>query len=543
MLSPTSSHRICKAAWAAPALVARASKSVGSAARSLLRMRDIRRLRAAMSRAGVSGPGRRRPSRVLEAEEAVHPPAAILPPEQEGDSRAPAMGPCARRSRWPCRHRGGDLDRLVLRVGPHACLRGADHRAVVRTAPGSAPGARRAHRHRVVLRRDRCRRIRLPAQPALAAVPGGRGVAARRYPGTPGDHALGGGWADVGTRPVVSRFRFPQGDVRLSPRPPRGGGGISSTAMIQRHLLQTAAALAADYLDGLATRAVAPTQAALEGLRALERPLPDGPTDPTTVLAELHAVASPATIASAGGRFFGFVVGGSLPVALAASWLATAWDQDAGLAVLGPGAAALEEVALRWLLEALRLPAGSAGGFVTGATMANFTALAAARHALLKRAGWDVEAQGLFGAPALTVVVGEEVHVSLLKALGLLGLGRDRVVRVPTDAQGRIRADLLPSLDERTIVCLQAGNVNTGASDPVGAITRVAQRARAWVHVDGAFGLWAAAAPARAPLVAGVEEAESWALDAHKWLNVPYDSGIALCRDPAALQGAMATAA
>ncbi|HEX9485421.1 MAG TPA: pyridoxal-dependent decarboxylase [Gemmatimonadales bacterium] len=313
--------------------------------------------------------------------------------------------------------------------------------------------------------------------------------------------------------------------------------------MIQRHLLQTAAALAADYLDGLATRAVAPTQAALEGLRALERPLPDGPTDPTTVLAELHAVASPATIASAGGRFFGFVVGGSLPAALAASWLATAWDQDAGLAVLGPGAAALEEVALRWLLEALRLPAGSAGGFVTGATMANFTALAAARHALLKRAGWDVEAQGLFGAPALTVVVGEEVHVSLLKALGLLGLGRDRVVRVPTDAQGRIRADLLPSLDERTIVCLQAGNVNTGASDPVGTITRVAQRARAWVHVDGAFGLWAAAAPARAPLVAGVEEAESWALDAHKWLNVPYDSGIALCRDPAALQGAMATTA
>jgi glutamate/tyrosine decarboxylase-like PLP-dependent enzyme len=313
--------------------------------------------------------------------------------------------------------------------------------------------------------------------------------------------------------------------------------------MTQRLLLQTAAGLAADYLDDLAARAVAPTPAALEGLRALDRPLPDGPADPTAVLRELHAIASPATIASAGGRFFGFVVGGSLPAALAASWLATAWDQDAGLAVLGPGAAALEEVALHWLLEALQLPTGSAGGFVTGATMANFTALAAARHALLERVGWDVEARGLFGAPPLAVVVGEEVHVSLLKALGLLGLGRDRVVRVPTDAQGRIRADQLPTLDERTIVCLQAGNVNTGASDPVGEIAGIAHRAQAWVHVDGAFGLWAAAAPTRAHLVAGVAEADSWALDAHKWLNVPYDSGIALCRDPAALRGAMATAA
>jgi glutamate/tyrosine decarboxylase-like PLP-dependent enzyme len=313
--------------------------------------------------------------------------------------------------------------------------------------------------------------------------------------------------------------------------------------MTQRHLLQTAAALAVDYLDGLATRAVAPTPAALERLRTFDRPFPDGPADAAAVLQELHAVASPATIASAGGRFFGFVVGGSLPAALAASWLASAWDQDAGLAVLGPGAAALEAVALRWLLEALHLPAGSAGGFVTGATMANFTALAAARHALLERVGWDVEARGLFGAPPLTVVVGDEVHVSLLKALGLLGLGRERVVRVPADAQGRIRVDQLPSLDERTIVCLQAGNVNTGASDPVGEIARVAHRVHAWVHVDGAFGLWAAAAPARAHLVGGVREADSWALDAHKWLNVPYDSGIALCRDPAALQGAMATAA
>src|SRR5437870_12947164 len=237
--------------------------------------------------------------------------------------------------------------------------------------------------------------------------------------------------------------------------------------MTQRTVLQTAAALAAEYLAGLPTRSVAPTPAALARLRSLDRPLPDGPVDPTAVLEELHAVGSPATMATAGGRFFGFVVGGSLPAALAASWLAAAWDQDAGLAVLAPGAAAFEEVALRWLLDALGLPPDCAGGFVTGATMANFTALAAARQAVLRRAGWDVEADGLFGAPPIGVVVGEEVHVSVLKALGLLGLGRTRVTRVPTDALRRIRADPLPPPADRTIVCLQAGNVNTGACDPV----------------------------------------------------------------------------
>ena len=313
--------------------------------------------------------------------------------------------------------------------------------------------------------------------------------------------------------------------------------------MIQHTVLHRAAALAAEYLAGLPTRSVAPTPAALARLHSLDRPFPDGPADPTAVLEELHAVGSPATMATAGGRFFGFVVGGSLPAALAASWLAAAWDQDAGLAVLAPGAAAFEEVALRWLLDALGLPPDCAGGFVTGATMANFTALAAARHAVLRRAGWDVEADGLFGAPPIGVVVGEEVHISVLKALGLLGLGRTRVTRVPTDPLGRIRADRLPPLDDRTIVCLQAGNVNTGACDPVRDICPVAHARGAWVHVDGAFGLWAAAAPARAHLVAGIAAADSWALDAHKWLNVPYDSGVALCRDGAALRAAMATQA
>ena len=310
--------------------------------------------------------------------------------------------------------------------------------------------------------------------------------------------------------------------------------------MNQRELLQTAAALAADYLDSLPTRAVAPTVAALDSLRALDRPIPERPTDPLAVLRELDARGSPATIASAGGRFFGFVVGGSLPVAVAANVLAAAWDQNAGITVLAPGAAAFEAVALRWVLEALRLPPQAAGGFVTGATMANFTCLAAARYALLERSGWDVEADGLFGAPPLTVVVGDEVHVSVMKALGLLGLGRSRVVRVPTDGQGRMRADRLPPLDPRTIICIQAGNVNTGACDPVGDVSRAAHESGAWLHVDGAFGLWAAAAPARAPLVAGVEDADSWALDAHKWLNVPYDSGVALCRDAAALWRSMA---
>jgi len=313
--------------------------------------------------------------------------------------------------------------------------------------------------------------------------------------------------------------------------------------MTQHPLLHTAAALAAEYLAGLPTRSVAPTPAALARLRSLDRPFPDGPADPTAVLQELHAVGSPATMATAGGRFFGFVVGGSLPAALAASWLAAAWDQDAGLAVLAPGAAAFEEVALRWLRDALGLPPDCAGGFVTGATMANFTALAAARHAVLRRAGWDVEADGLFGAPPIAVVVGEEVHVSVLKALGLLGLGRTRVTRVPTDPLGRIRADRLPPLDDRTIVCLQAGNVNTGACDPVRDICPAAHARGAWVHVDGAFGLWAAAAPARAHLVTGIAEADSWALDAHKWLNAPYDSGVVLCRDGAAVRAAMATQA
>lgn len=308
-------------------------------------------------------------------------------------------------------------------------------------------------------------------------------------------------------------------------------------------LLHEAAARATRYLSMLESRPVAPSAAARQGLERLGGPLPEHSEDPEAVLRLLDDVGSPGTVVNAGGRYFGFVNGGALPATVAASWLAGVWDQNAGLSASSPVAAALERIALGWVVEALDLPRGAGGGLVTGATMANVSALAAARHALLQRRGWDAEAQGLFGAPPLAVVVGDEVHVSLVKALGLLGLGRDRVVRVPTDAQGRLRADALPPLSEDTIVCLQAGNVNTGAFDPAGEICARASEAGAWVHVDGAFGLWAAAAPARASLMAGFEAADSWATDAHKWLNVPYDCGIVLCREPAHLRAAMSVQA
>jgi glutamate/tyrosine decarboxylase-like PLP-dependent enzyme len=304
-------------------------------------------------------------------------------------------------------------------------------------------------------------------------------------------------------------------------------------------LLQEAADRAARYVEGLSARRVFPDDDALAGLAVFEEPLPEGPCDPASVLALLDDAGSPATVASAGGRYFGFVIGGALPVTVAATWLAAAWDQCAGLGHLSPLAQKLEDVARGWLLDLLDLPCGAAIGYTTGATMANFTCLAAARHAILARQDWNVEERGLFGAPEIRVVVGEEVHASVRKALGLVGFGRERVERVPVDAEGRMRADALPALDENTIVCIQAGNVNTGAFDPAEAVCEAARAAGAWVHVDGAFGLWALASPSKRPLAAGVAEADSWAADAHKWLNVPYDSGLAICRDPAAIRAAM----
>jgi glutamate/tyrosine decarboxylase-like PLP-dependent enzyme len=308
-------------------------------------------------------------------------------------------------------------------------------------------------------------------------------------------------------------------------------------------LLRDVTKRASRYLAALDGRDVVPPDEALKRLEELGGPLPDGPASPAEVLALLDDVGSPATVATAGGRYFGFVTGGSLPAAMAANLLAGAWDQNAALVTMSPVAATLEEIALEWLLDVLTLPAEAGGGFVTGATGANFAALAAARHAILQEQGWDVEAQGLFDAPPVTVVVGDEVHVSVLKALSLLGFGRERVVRVPVDGQGRMRADVLPELSASTVVCTQAGNVNTGAFDPAGEICAAAREAGAWVHVDGAFGLWAAAAPERAHLMAGFGEADSWATDAHKWLNVPYDSGLVFCRDAGNLRAAMSASA
>jgi glutamate/tyrosine decarboxylase-like PLP-dependent enzyme len=253
----------------------------------------------------------------------------------------------------------------------------------------------------------------------------------------------------------------------------------------------------------------------------------------------LDEFGSPATVATTGGRYFGYVIGGVLPAALGANWLAGAWDQNAALRGMSPIAAELEDVVLRWICEALNLPADAEGGLVTCATMANFTALAAARHALLKKAGWDVAEDGMFGAPPIEVVVGAEAHASALKALSLAGFGKRRVTIVETDGQGRMRADKLPKLSARSLVCIQAGNVNTGAFDPATEICRRAKEQGAWVHVDGAFGLWAAAAPGRASLMTGFADADSWATDCHKWLNVPYDSGLAFVREPQHLRAAM----
>jgi glutamate/tyrosine decarboxylase-like PLP-dependent enzyme len=311
--------------------------------------------------------------------------------------------------------------------------------------------------------------------------------------------------------------------------------------------LEAAAAHAAQFLRGLGERPVA-AHAGADELRArLGGPLPDGPSDPAEVVAQLAKLADDGLVASAGSRFFGFVVGGSLPAALAADWLAAAWDQNAGLFVLGPAAATVEDVAAGWLLDLFGLPPAATTGFVTGGLGANFTCLAAARHQVLAAAGWDVERDGLTGAPPVQVVVGAERHVTIDIALRYLGLGSGRLRVVPADAQGRLDAAALPEVlagsKGPTIVCAQAGNVNTGAFDPLPAICAAAHAHGAWVHVDGAFGLWAAASPALRRLVAGVGQADSVATDAHKWLNVPYDSGLAFVAHPDAHRAAFAKVA
>lgn len=295
------------------------------------------------------------------------------------------------------------------------------------------------------------------------------------------------------------------------------------------------------YLNGLEERRVSPAPQDVQALDSLAGPIPESGSSPLEVLRALDEVGSRATVATAGGRYFGFVVGSGNPMGLAANWLSGTWNQNTAMRVMSPTAARLEQIAVDWVRDLLRLPPGSGGAFVSGDTMANLSGLAAARHAVLSKVGWNVEERGLTGAPPISLVVGEEVHVSALRAISLLGLGRDRVHRVPADTQGRMRSDALPSLAGPTIVCTQAGNVNSGAFDPLGEICPIAHRAGAWVHVDGAFGLWAAAAPQRAHLTAGAELADSWAIDCHKWLNVPYDSGLVFVRETDPLRSAMSS--
>jgi glutamate/tyrosine decarboxylase-like PLP-dependent enzyme len=307
--------------------------------------------------------------------------------------------------------------------------------------------------------------------------------------------------------------------------------------------LETAAALAREFLGRLQDRPVR-AQATVGQLRAnLGAPLADEGVPPCQAIEDLARAAEPGLVGSAGPRYFGFVIGGSLPAALAADWLTSAWDQNAGLYATSPAASVVEEIAAGWLLELLGLPPGAGVGFVTGCQMANFVGLAAGRHAVLARAGWNVEEDGLHGAPAVNVVVGAEAHVTILSSLSMLGLGSRRARAVAADGQGRLRPDelrrVLADCQGPTIVCAQAGNVNTGAFDPLEEIAAAAHERGAWLHVDGAFGLWAAASPERRGLLRGVERADSWATDAHKWLNVPYDCGLAVVADAAAHRAAL----
>ncbi|MGH3066541.1 MAG: pyridoxal phosphate-dependent decarboxylase family protein [Gaiellaceae bacterium] len=311
----------------------------------------------------------------------------------------------------------------------------------------------------------------------------------------------------------------------------------------ERELLGRTAELAADFLETLDERSIWPPASVNELRAALGGPLPGGPSDPVTVVEELSAVAERGVVGIPSGRYFGFVIGGALPAALAADWLTSTWDQNAGLVVGGPSAAVVEEVAGEWLKDLLALPPRASFSFVTGCQMAGVTCLAAARHAVLEQVGWNVELDGLAGSPQITVVTGGKRHVTIDRALRLLGLGSGSSVRVDVDPQGRMLVDALETalrdVDGPVIVCAQAGEVNTGAFDAIDKIAALCGDRRAWLHVDGAIGLWASASPALRHLTTGIEHADSWATDAHKFLNIPYDSGLAFVAHPDAHRAAM----
>ena len=311
----------------------------------------------------------------------------------------------------------------------------------------------------------------------------------------------------------------------------------------ERELLRRTAEIAADFVESFDERSIRPRATVDELRAALGGPLPEAPSDPLDVIEALAAAAEPGVVGIPSGRYFGFVIGGSLPAALAADWLTSVWDQNAGLVIGGPSAAVTEQVAGEWLKDLLGLPETASFAFVTGCQMAHVTCLAAARHEVLRQIGWDVEANGLAGSPPITLVTGGRKHVTVDRALRLLGLGSEGTRRVAVDAQGRMLSGALKAalqdITGPTIVCAQAGEVNTGAFDPIDEIADLSATAGAWLHVDGAFGLWAAASPELRHLTRGVERADSWATDAHKWLNVPYDSGLAFVAHPDAHRAAM----
>ena len=341
---------------------------------------------------------------------------------------------------------------------------------------------------------------------------------------------------------------MPPADASTSPHLSERIMSAHTTALApQADCLARALEIARDYIASRADRPVFPA-ASLDDLRsALGGPLSDDPIDPAAVVDALARSADPGLVTTTGPRYFGFVTGGALPAAAAAEWLVTAWDQNAGLNVMSPAAAVVEEVAAAWLRPLLGLPRTASVGFVSGCGMANATALAAARHELLRRCGWDVEARGLNGSPPIHLFVGDEVHVSVLAALRLLGFGAGQAVRIAADEQGRMRPDALAAaldgIGGPVIVCAQSGNVNTGAFDPLDEIVPIVKRCGGWLHVDGAFGLWAAASAGLRHHTRGVELADSWATDAHKWLNVPYDSGLVFVAHPAAHRAAMSMSA
>lgn len=304
-------------------------------------------------------------------------------------------------------------------------------------------------------------------------------------------------------------------------------------------LLDLAHQYSIEYIASINNRSVFPSDSDLENLSVFDETMPVNSSDPVEVLGLLHTNGSPATVAQTGGRYFGFVNGGMYPASLAARWLADTWDQNSALWLMSPVVSKLEEICEKWLVDLFRLPEDTAAGLVSGTSISLACGLAAGRNELLRRLGWDVVAKGLFGAPEIKVVLSQQAHATVFKALSFLGLGKDRVCSVPCDEQGRMRVDEIPPLDDTSLLVLCAGNVNTGSFDDFKSICKLAKAKNAWVHIDGAFGLWAAGSRNTYPLYEGAELADSWSVDAHKTLNAPYECGVIMCKDRAALVTAL----